>query len=434
MRRVFRGVIPPLLSLIIVMLGNGFFTTYTSLRFSAEGYPNYVIGILGAAYYLGMMLGALYVERLISRIGHIRSFVIMASINSVVIVIQALYIGPVSWVFYRALTGFCTSGFFIAIESWLLLSSGVKSRGSLLSLYMLTLYLAQGFGQFILNASPVINLLPFAITIILSSLSVIPVSMMKSSGPVVLDHSITNVFHIIKRSPLGPIGCFVSGLIMSSFYGLAPIFAKKINLSLLQISQIMGLTIMGGLLLQWPLGHLSDIFNRRKVIIGVSFCLMIVTFFLYYSHHLHYYVLLGLMVLFGGISFTLYPLSITYTCDHFSEKKMIGITCALLLIYGVGCIVGPLISPVFMSYFGPSGLFLYMSILCAAFILICMWRVFHSKPLSEDEQSDYLPLPRATSMVLYFDPKSGFDEEGELDEDEEDLYPFSEEYEDEEED
>lgn len=434
MKRVFRGVIPPLLSLITVMLGNGFFTTYTSLRFSAEGYPNYIIGILGAAYYLGMMLGALYVERLISRIGHIRSFAIMASINSVIIVIQAFYIGPVSWTIYRTLTGFCTSGFFIAIESWLLLSSGVKSRGRLLSFYMLTLYLAQGFGQFLLNASPIQSLIPFAMTVILSSLSVIPVSVMKSSGPVMLDHSITNVFHIIKRSPLGPIGCFVSGLIMSSFYGLAPIFAKEINLNLLQISQIMGLTIMGGLLLQWPLGHLSDIFNRRKVIIGVALCLMVVTFFLYYSHHIHYYFLLTLMVLFGGISFTLYPLSITYTCDHFSEKKMIGITCALLLIYGVGCIIGPLISPFFMTYFGPSGLFLYMSILCAIFVLICMWRVLHSKPLSEDEQSDYLPLPRATSMALYLDPKSDFDEEDELDDDEEDLYPFSEEYEDEDED
>ena len=161
---------------------------------------------------------------------------------------------------------------------------------------------------------------------------------------------------------------------------------------------------------------------------------MLVTAALYQSHHFHYILLLSLMVLFGGISFTLYPLSITYTCDHFSEKKVIGITCALLLVYGVGCIIGPLVSPLFMSYFGSSGLFLYMSILCGFYILICMWRVLHSKPLSEEEQSDYLPLPRATSIALYLDPKSDFGEEDELDDDEEDLYPFSEEYEEEDED
>ena len=85
MRRVFRGIIAPLLSLVIVMLGNGFFTTFTSLRFSIEGYPNFVVGILSGAYYLGMMLGALYVERLIGRIGHIRSFALLVPSSLVVV-------------------------------------------------------------------------------------------------------------------------------------------------------------------------------------------------------------------------------------------------------------------------------------------------------------------------------------------------------------
>lgn len=431
MKRVFRSVLPPLISLVIVMLGNGFFTTYTSLRLSVAHYPGWVIGLINAFYYTGIMLGSIYVERLIDRIGHIRTFAIMASVNSFLIVLQGGVLGIVSWSIFRFFMGFCVSGFFIVIESWLLLSTGVKNRGRLLSLYMLTLYLAQGFGQFILNLSPIDSLLPFAITVILSSLSVIPVCMMKSSGPLLLESSITNIFQILKKAPLGPIGCFVGGMILSSFYSLGPIFAKEIGLSVFQISQVMGFTILGGLVLQWPIGHLSDIFNRRKVIIGVCFFLMVVTFALYHSLHFHYYILLSLMVLFGGISFTLYPLSITYTCDHFSDKKIVGITCALLVIYGVGCIVGPLVSPIFMKYFGPRGLFLYISLLCAAFILICLWRVFHSKPLSEDEQSDYLPLPRATSLAFYIDPRSDLGDEDDLDEDDEDLYPFSQEYEDE---
>ncbi|MGE0197842.1 MAG: MFS transporter [Simkaniaceae bacterium] len=432
MRKVVRGVIPPLISLVIVMLGNGFFNTFTSLRISIDGYASWVIGILNASYYAGVMIGSIYVEKLLDRIGHIRTFAIFASINSFVIVVQSILIGPISWTFFRLLSGLCASGFFIVIESWLLLSTGVKNRGRLLSLYMLTLYLAQGFGQFMLNVSPLTSLLPFAMTVILSSLSVIPVCMMKSSGPIMLESTITNIFQIIKKAPLGPIGCFVSGMIMSSFYGLAPIFGREIGLSVFQISQIMGLTILGGLALQWPIGHLSDIFDRRKVLIGVCLVLMALTFILFHSHHFPYYVLLGLMVLFGGISFTLYPLSITYTCDYFSDKNIIGITCALLVIYGVGCIVGPLISPIFMAIFKASGLFLYMSLLCGIYILIGMWRVLHAKPLPEDEQSDYLPLPRATSLAFYLDPRSDI-EEDELEEDEEDRYPFGEEYEDEDE-
>ncbi len=434
MRRSLRSVMPPLVSLVIVMLGNGFFTTFTSLRLSTADFPNWIIGLINAFYYAGIMLGSIYLERLINRIGHIRTFVIVASVNSILIVLQGGMIGVVSWSIFRFLMGFCVSGFFIAIESWLLLSTGVKNRGRLLSIYMLTLYMAQGLGQFILNFSPINSLLPFVITVILSSLSVIPVCMMKSSGPLLLDSSITNIFQILRKAPLGPIGCFVSGMILSSFYSLAPIFAKERGLSVMQISQIMGFTILGGLLLQWPIGHLSDIFNRRKVIMGVSFVLMCVTFALYHSPHFHYYLLLGLTILFGGVSFTLYPLSITYTCDHFSDKKIVGITCALLVIYGVGCIIGPLVSPFFMTFFGPSGLFLCMSMLSAVFILICLWRVFHAKSHGDEEQSDYLPLPRATSLAFYIDPRSDINDEDELDEDDEDLYPFSQEYEDEDED
>ena len=433
MRKVVRSVIPPLISLVIVMLGNGFFNTFASLRISIDGYPSWVIGILNASYYAGVMLGSINVERLLNRIGHIRTFAIFASINSLIIVLQSMLIGPVSWTFFRFLSGLCASGFFIVIESWLLLSTGVKSRGRLLSLYMLTLYMAQGFGQFMLNLSPLTSLLPFAITIALSSLSVIPVCMMKSSGPLMLESSITNIFQIVRKAPLGPIGCFVSGMIMSSFYGLVPIFGKDSGFSILQISQIMGLTILGGLALQWPIGHLSDIFNRRKVIIGVCSTLMVLTFILFHCHYFPYYVLLALMILFGGISFTFYPLSITYTCDYFSDKNIIGITCSLLVIYGVGCIIGPLVSPIFMTLLGPRGLFLYMSLICAAYILIAMWRVLHAKPQREDEQSEYLPLPRATSLAFYLDPRSEQGDDDELEEYEDDKYPFCEEDEDEDE-
>lgn len=433
MRKVIRSVTPPLISLVIVMLGNGFFTTYASLRISIDGYASWVIGILNAAYYLGVMLGSIYIEHLIDRIGHIRTFSMFASINSAVILVQSFIIGPISWTFFRFLVGFCASGFFIVIESWLLLSTGIRTRGKILSLYMLTLYMAQGLGQFILNVSPLKSILPFAITIFLSSLSVLPVCMMKSSGPLMLESSITNIFQILKKAPLGPIGCFIAGLIMSSFYGLVPIFGKEIKLSIMQISQIMGLTILGGLVLQWPIGHLSDIFNRRKVIIGVFIVLMILTFVLFHSSSFHYYILLTLMIIFGGISFTIYPLSITYTCDYFSEKNTVGITCALLIIYGTGCIVGPLISPIFMSLTGPEGLFLFIAIVSVIYILFGMWRVLHARSFPEEEQSDYLPLPRATSLAFLLDPRGieGDEFDGE---EEEDLYPFMEEDEDEEED
>lgn len=429
MKAVWRNVVSPLVSLIIVMLGSGFFNTYTSLRMAVDGYSSIVIGILNASYYLGLMIGSLLIKKLIDRIGHIRTFAIFGSVNSVVIVIQALSIGPVNWTILRLLNGFCSAGFFIVIESWLLLSSGVKHRGRLLSMYMVTLYLAQGFGQFLLNVAPLQSLLPFAITILLSSLSVLPVCMMKGGGPLLFESSMTNILTIFKKAPIGLIGCFISGIIMSSFYGLAPIFGKNIGLSVSQISQVMGVTILGGLSLQWPVGYLSDIFSRRNVVVCVVAALMVITFLLFYIKQ-DYMWLLILMVIFGGISFTFYPLSITLTSDSFHDRNIISVTCSLLVVYGIGCVLGPLASSAVMeSAVGPRGLFLLMSCLSALFIFLGMWKGLKSTPLSEEEHSDYLPVPRATSLAFYLDPHTEI-EDDEID-DTDQLYPFFEEYEDE---
>ena len=432
MKKYLKSTLPPLISLITVTLSNAFFTTYTSLKLSIDGYSNLIVGFVSASFYIGMMLGPIFIEKSIKRIGHIRTFATFASLNSISVVMQAIIGGFLPWSFFRFTAGLCTSGFYIVIESWLLLSFGARSRGKILGLYMICLYLAQGFSQFLLNISPLNSLLPFSWAVLLSCLSLLPVCMMKSSGPILdEEHSLTNIIHIFKKVPIGPLGCFITGVILSSFYSLAPIFGREIQLSTFQISQIMGFTILGGLLLQWPVGHLSDIFNRRTILFIIILCMMAISFILYKSMHFHYFAILGCMIVFGGISFTTYPLSISFTCDYFSSKSIIGVTSSLLVMYGVGCVVGPLIAPIFMAKFGPTGLFLFIALLSALYLILCLIRT-SQKPLSKDYdgQNEYIPLPHTALHSSYIDSKKEGDEY--VFEEEDELYPVPEEYEEEE--
>ena len=431
MKKSLKSILPPLISLITVTLSTGFFTTYTSLKLSIDGYSNWVVGFVNASYYIGMMLGPIFLEKVINRIGHIRTFATFASLNSISVVLQAIISGFATWSLFRFTAGLCTSGFYIVIESWLLLSFGIKNRGKILGLYMVCLYLAQGFGQFLLNISPLNSLLPFSWAVLLSCLSLLPVCMMKSSGPILEeDPSITNIIHIFKRIPVGLFGCFITGIILSSFYSLVPIFGKAVQMSTFQISQIMGFTILGGLILQWPAGHLSDIFNRKVILFIVTLLLIAVTFTLYKSSHFNYYTILICMIIFGGISFTTYPLSIALTCDYFSSKNVIGVTASLLTMYGVGCVTGPLLAPIFMSKFGPSGLFLFLALISGVFLMICPIRT-SQKPYSKDfdRQSEYIPMPHTALLSVYIDSKK--EDQEELFEDDDELYPVPEEYEDE---
>lgn len=402
----YSRALAPLSGLALIMLSQGFFNTFVSIRIAAMGYSTLVNGFINAFYFAGMMTGGIYIERLIQRIGHIRAFAIFAAFNTAVVALQSLLVSLTFWIVFRFCYGFCAAGLFIAIESWLLLLSTQKTRGRLLSFYMVSLYAAQGIAQFIINLTPLDTATPYLISIILSTVSLVPVCVMRSGSPAMSeDPSVTNIFHIFKIAPFGVWGCITGGLILSSFYSLGPVFAKNSGYSILQISQIMGFTIIGGLILQWPIGHLSDIFDRVKVLIAVAFILSIICFFLFFSSSLHYYVFLTLCVLFGGFSFTLYPLSISYTCDYFSSNNLISITCALLIVYGIGSVFGPVLASLPMTLIAPSGLFLFSCVLSGVLILLGLTRLRKKVLPKEDIQGEYIPLPRTTPLAYYLDPR-----------------------------
>ncbi len=409
MQDLLKLIFSPILSLVIIMLGISFFNTFTSVRIISEGGATYLTGVVYSAYYAGMMFGAVYIERFITRVGHIRGFSIFASSCAVAVMLQSFFDSPYVWIIFRFITGLTCAGLFIVIESWLLLLSSPSTRGQVLSLYMVALYSAQGLGQFILNSMDLTGMLPFSVTVIFASLSIIPVCLMRANAPSTSEPEIINIFYIFKKTPLGFIGNFVAGMVLSSFYALGPVYAENTGFSIFEISLIMGCTIFGGMALQWPLGLLSDVMERRKVIILTSFLLFStsLTLFLYSQPPLWF--LLILLILFGGFSFTLYPLSITHCCDYFSAAGITAITCSCLIIYGIGCIIGPLVAPFAMAVATPSGLFLYTAVLALSLSFYGVWR--RKKFLPPDTKEPFVPLPSTTPTGANLDPRLGEDKE-----------------------
>ncbi len=370
MGELFKMIIPPVLSLIIITLGNGYFNTFVTLRMSEFSPAPILAGFIYSAYYGGMMVGSFYMEPLIRRVGHIRAFAIFASLTSCMVLIQGFIFSVFTWLAFRFFVGMAFAGLFIVIESWLLLISSPSTRGKALSLYMIALYSAQGCGQFMLNAFQIEGLGAFVFTAILSTFSMIPVCLMKSNYPVLTESERVSPAQLFKKAPVGFFGCLLSGFVLSSFYALGPIYCKEQGMSVMQISQIMGFTILGSLLLQSPLGHLSDIIERRKVILLtalglLSSCLLILLSSLY-----PFFVLVMLFTIYGGFAFTLYPLSIAYCCDYVTSAGMTAVAASCLVIYGIGCIISPLLAPLFMDALGPNGLIIYLSIIGLALIMI----------------------------------------------------------------
>jgi len=406
MKNTLKSIISPILSLIILLLGNGLFMTYVTVRLKIDDYSNEAIGFVSASFYAGVLVGSFYANRLIERIGHIRAFAGFASLLSVVSLLQGFYISIWSWSILRALNGAMMAGLFITIESWLLVKSTPKIRGKVLAIYMTALYASQSLGQFLLNISDPLSWIPYILIAILTSLSVIPVSLTKAEAPITSEPSYLRFTKLLNISPLGVIGCLLSGVMLGAVYGLAPLYAQEIGLSLKYISLFMSIIIFGGLVLQWPIGHISDYIDRRKILLIVGLLTTATSILIAIFDAYNIYLLFGLVFLFGGFSFTLYPLSISHTCDHLEPKDFVAATGGLMIAYGLGAIIGPLIAPFAFKLLGPKGLFIYFAVISGILALYAFIRLFRLPPIPPEEKLPYANLPRTTPSVGELDPRS----------------------------
>ncbi len=399
---ILRLTFAPLLSLFILILGNGLFTTLLTLRLQLEGTDELIIGIMTSAYYLGLVVASFRIERSIIRVGHIRAFSAFASTLAVVSLLQGIFVVPWFWLILRFMGGFATAGLFIVIESWLLISGTVKTRGQVLALYMVTLYAAQACGQFLVNLGSPETLLLFAITAMLSSLSVIPLALSKIGVPQIEEPESLSFKKLYQKSASGIIGCFGGGLLMSSIYGLLPLFIVAKTNNKADVAFFMALTIFGGMALQYPVGRLSDLMERRIVLVGVCALTVLLSLVVMVGFGNNWLAMI-VTFLFGGFIFIIYPVSISHACDSLDAKEMVSGTQGLLLAYSVGATLGPFIASVFMDLLGPNGLFIYFASVSVALCAFFIWR--RTQVASTIQEEQFVPLPQTTPITANLDPR-----------------------------
>ena len=400
-----RSVASLLLGTAMLMLGSGALSTVLAFRMGAAGQPPWVVGLVMSMYYAGIVLGTAYGQRLIAGVGHIRAFVALGSMMSAATLAHALMDNPWLWGGLRLLVGVCAVGMFMCTESWINQRSDNQTRGQIFSLYQVTVYLAQGAGQFLINVPDQTGFVVYLLTSILMSLAIVPVAATRVEAPPLPPQVRFRFLRLWETSPTGMTIAFGCGLILGAFYGVGPLFAQLVGLDTQRTAEFMGSVIVGGLVLQWPTGKLSDVIDRRKVILGVASGTVAACVALMGLTAHQGAVLLVLGAVFGGLAFTLYPLGVAYAFDYVRLEDLVPVSGGLIMAYGLGAAVGPTMASAIVHLAGAGGLFAFCASIALATVGFVAWRMTVRDTLPVDDQSEFQAMPRTSQVIYEIDPR-----------------------------
>lgn len=368
-------LLPLLIAAGILLAGNGLQGTLITLRGAEEGFDAAFIGLMGTAYFGGFLVSCIISPRMLHAVGHIRVFAALAAIASAASLMLVLWIEPLVWIALRFVMGFCFSGLFMAIESWLNEASANHDRARVLSIYrVVDLGVVTG-SQFLIPLFGVNSFAVFAVAAIMISLSMVPVSLADRSNPKPPEQVGFNLKAIWTISPLACLGCVTIGLTNSAFRTIGPLFARDAGLNTADVAIFMSAGIIGGAVLQYPLGWMSDRLDRRYVFIAATLGAAAAGLFLSRAAGNEQMLLYAGIFTFGAFSLPLYSLSAAHANDRAQVGQYVLVAAGLSFFYSIGAAAGPFVVAWVMKIYGTSAFFTYTSIIHLVLIGVTLWRM-----------------------------------------------------------
>ena len=391
MWKTIKSIFSLLLSYGMLMMGNSMISILLGLRSRMEGFSTEITGFIMSGFFVGMLFGAVFSVRLVSGVGHIRAFAAFASIMSVAVLAHILYLDPIVWFVLRIISGFCMAGMVMVVESWVNERSTNKMRGQILSLYMITNYLCAGLGQLMMLVGNPAQFQLFIIASIVYSLALVPILLTRASAPKPSSPKRMNIQELFSISPVGVFGMICAGMANSSLISMGAVFAKEVGLSVAEISAFMATAILSGMVLQYPIGRFSDKFDRRLVLVIASLGTGLAALVVIWATGQTLVLLIISVAIYGGISYTIYPLCSSQVNDLADPDLLVQVAAGLLIAYGIGASIGPVVAAQSMAIFGPAGFFLFLICINSILIVFTIIRILQRRG-GGGSKTPFMPL------------------------------------------
>ena len=413
----------------VIILAHGLQGNLLGLRAVLENFNIVATGALMSGYFIGYFTAANVVPNLVGKVGHVRVFAAFASVASLSILIHAIFVNPYVWALGRFLTGFSMLSVFVVVESWLNDRATNRTRGKVLSIYMVITFSCLALGVLLLNLYNPKEYEPFILVSLLLSVALIPILLTKRKPPTFKKISSIKITELYKTSPFGTVSMFCTGFLHPAIFTMGAVYGALMNFSILEISLYLSLITISGAIFQWPIGYLSDRFDRRLVIIITALLGSVFSIFCFFSvsispdfinmssdwkiilqhiteHRSLFYIFISL---YAGMCLPLFSLNLAYVNDFLPKEKFVSAGAGLQLIFGLSAMTAPFLCSFFIKELGPNGFFVFLFIFQTIIGLFGIYRMF-IRPTEENPDNTFTPLPRnITPVGIQLDPDTGVD-------------------------
>ena len=400
------SLIAPISSLLggvaLLLLGNGLLNTLLTLRGVAEGYSTGMLGLIMSGYFVGFLLGTWLAIPLVRRVGHIRAFAFCAALAAITALLHVLIIDPWVWLGLRVLYGLALVSLYMVIESWLNAQVPNGKRGQVFALYMAVNLGALAAAQQLLNLADPSDFVLFVLAAMLISAALMPIALTRQPQPSVPETLHTNLRQLVGIAPLAIAAAGLSGLALGAFWGMAPVYASLSGFDATGVGLLMSGAILGGALLQWPIGIYSDKHDRRLVlfwVVALSVAVALLMSVLPAGR-----LLLAAIFIWGGLAFAIYPIAVAQLIDQLHSDEVLAGSSSLLMVNGIGSVCGPLLAGLLMQHLGAQALPLYFAATLGALAAYTFYRLRHVTDLVSEPHAHFMPMLRTSHTVLELMP------------------------------
>ncbi|RUR37871.1 MFS transporter [Vreelandella populi] len=384
-------------SVALLLLGNGLLNTLLTLRGTTEGFSSALLGMVMSGYFIGFICGTWVSRRLIRRMGHIRTFGFCAAICASVALLHLLFINPWVWLPLRILYGLSFITLVTVIESWLNSQTASHERGRIFAVYMVVNLGALAAAQQLLRLSSPEDYLLFVLIAIFICWALLPITMTRRAQPQMSERPKSSLRSLLGFAPLAVSSAGLSGLAMGAFWSMTPIYATQLGFDTSGVGLVMSVAIIGGALLQIPIGRFSDKHDRSKVMTWVVLLAAAVAASMPFAPN--HEVLLGLYFVWGGLAFSLYPLAVAQLVDQLHPDEIVSGSADMLVMHGAGCAAAPILAGSLMTLVGSHGLPLYIA---TVFVLLGGYALYRRRRVSDlnTHTAHFEPMVQSSPEVL----------------------------------